>query len=310
VKPKALPLGIDLGSARIRVAACTLESDGPTIQRVVSHQLGSSDRPDEVLRNLIREAEAATRRCVIALHSPDATLRLIDFPHMSAHERERAARFETRRNLGQDDAVVRCSPRAVGKRFMVGAVARAHLRAKTEIADRAGLQVVAVDHEALALRRVLETDSAILDIGLTGSRLYAFGPDAFAAIALEYGGASFTEAIERSLNVPRPEAEKRKVATGFAGAAAAELGSFSSAVGRALLELKAQGFAPVERIVLTGNGARVPGLSLRLEQDTGCVAGLVAALPLTAGPYPIDVVRVNSCDWSAAVGLALWELSA
>jgi Tfp pilus assembly PilM family ATPase len=311
MKRRSLPLGIDVGHCRVRIAALSIEGDAVVLERTAAFDVGDQTgaaaigaRIDAERRRLgIRE-----RRCVLSLGEPEATLRSVCFPPMPARERARAARFEARRFYdGNDETTVQTAPIDASRGiYAVGIAPARALRARLETAQAARLRAVAVDHDAYAFRRVFPFADAVLDIGARRTRLYAYGENTPAGISIDAGSESFTAAIARSLGTDLESAERRKRTAGLAGAGDAELGAFAYSVGRALLWSRTQGVSGVARIVLTGNGARLPGLAARLERDTGCRIEVADRLAVAKSPYPYDALRAGAPDWALAVGLATW----
>jgi Tfp pilus assembly PilM family ATPase len=263
-----------------------------------------------LLAEALGELEVHERRCVCALGEPFAILRSVRFPPMSRWERERAARFEAARHIGYPlaEAAVRIvAIDASDARWALGVVRERELRRRCQLLECAGLRVVGVDHEAYALRRAFPSADAILDVGHAMSRFYAYGGDLPYGIALEAGSAGFTAAIGRALDIDLAGAERRKRLVGMAGAGESSLEAFVNDVARAIRTARSRGAADVQRIALSGNGARLAGLAERLRRDTGCDVELASQIaPVSGSAYPADVVRAHAPDWSLAIGLALW----
>jgi Tfp pilus assembly PilM family ATPase len=228
---------------------------------------------------------------------------------MPARERERAAQFEASRLVSLPRAEQWVLTRPIDQRagsYALGIVRRRRLSSLMAVTRAAGLRLVAVDHESFALKRSFPNADAVLDIGHDTARLYVFGSATPLGATIEGGAQEFTMAIARALSVDRETAERRKRTIGLGGSASEELHRFAHLVGRALLVSRAQSVGDVQSLVLVGNGARLPGLALRLERDTGCSVEVAASLHVERSSYPPDVVRASAPDWSLSVGLALW----
>ncbi|MDQ2864687.1 MAG: pilus assembly protein PilM [Candidatus Eremiobacteraeota bacterium] len=315
---RTLPLGIDFGSTRVRIALSEAAGDSqPRILSVVSRNLSESPASAELtaalLEEMLDELEVRERRCVLALRSPSAAIRAIHFPRMSAVERNRAARFEARRfanwNLDEEPSDVRVHPidRSQGV-YAVGAVRRDALDALLKPAKLARLKVIAIDHDAFALRRSFAQYDGVLDVGLERTALHAYGDDGPMSWLVASGGAEITRGIARDLAIDFAAAEKRKCILGSAGAGASACRELVAHVSH-IVE-RARGRTRLSRIALTGNGVRLPGLQAQLAAATSAIIEMPVSDLLRSDAYPDDVVRSAAPDWTLAAALSGWTVAA
>jgi Tfp pilus assembly PilM family ATPase len=312
-----LPLGIDIGTTRVRIAQLDVHRDAARLQRMIAFDLpetsGASPAAESIGRTIAqRLAELAVkeRRCVCALGEEEATIRPIVLPPMPQRERSKAARYEASRLIEYPigEALVRVQPLDPARNLIaIGIARRAALERKLAIVRAAGLRAVCLDHDGFALRRVAPRADAAIDIGLKCARFYALRSATPFGLVIPGGSIELTHALERSLSIDFERAERRKRTLGLAGAAEGELTAFSAAIGQALLVARKHGVGEIQQIVLVGNGARLPGLRERLERDTGCTLEIGAEPPVAASAYPSDVGRAGAPDWSLSIGLALWN---
>ena len=151
-RPQTLPLGIDIGRSRVRVAlSARLAGSKPALVAVASRDHAGD--PVAALREACTELHTAERRCVLALAAPDALLRTVEFPPMSRWERARAARFEAARFIDYPLADAAISLVAVPgtERWTIGIARRSALAAALRAARAARLRPLAVDDAAFAL---------------------------------------------------------------------------------------------------------------------------------------------------------------
>ncbi|HYW53372.1 MAG TPA: pilus assembly protein PilM [Dongiaceae bacterium] len=305
-----LPLGIDVGAARTRVAL--LERDASGVARLVA----VATRPtgdDAATAIAAAYAELATRerRCVLALGPADAMLRAAAFPAMRRAERARAARFEASRFVAYPlhEASVNVHATA-GERCVIAIARRSALDARVLGAKRAGLRPVAVDDAAFALMRAFPYADAVVDVGETATVL-VFPNDPLPAVrTFAAGGRAFTQAVVDSLGLDDATAEQRKRSVGLAGAGDHARDALIEQLATALIEHRATARTEPRAIALAGNGARLAGFAEALERAVAIPVRL-GALPNDASPaLPSDVVRAASPDWGLAYGLALWETAA
>ena len=315
MKFRTLPLGIDAGSARIRIALAEASTRGDVrIRAIAARDLPAGDGLfAALLDEMLEELGTRERRCVISLGEESASLRVVRMPKMTWAERGRAARFEARRftpwDLDVEPTVVRVHPhsRADG-RWTIGAVRRITLEERIAACASAGLRVSAVDHDALALRRAYPAYDAILDVGLERAAIHGYGESGPRSWSIPEGGARITRGIAGDLSIDEPSAERRKRILGAAGAGIRARDELVAAIREAIV--RARGCAPVLRIALTGNGARLPGLIPAIEAAAGARVEIPVSALLPDDVYPDDVLRAAAPDWALAAALSLWQHAA
>jgi len=320
---KLLPLGIDLGSTRARVACGESNREGAVriravVARDVPDDAVSPSQVEEpelvaaVIEEMIAEIGTRERRCVLAVGAPTCVLRTLRLPKMSWPERMRAARFEAQRfagwDLDEDNSIVRTHPvdRASGT-FAIGVAHPLSIHSRLSAVSSAGLRAVAVDHDAFAMRRVFPDCDAIVDIGSDRSGIHVFGASGPISLAAQTGGAAVTRGIAAELSIDMPTAERRKRILGCAGAG--QTASEEVIVAIAALVDRARSRTTIERIVVTGNGARLPNFARNLEEATSAITEMPVPEVLRNGAYPDDVVRAATPDWALAASLALWSVA-
>lgn len=307
---QALPLGIDIGSARTRVALTTRDGQGRASLVAVAVRPSTED-PATAIIEAIRELETKERRCVFGVSPPDGILRMMTFPPMRNRERERAARFEATRFIDYSlhDAAVRVDAiESAGRNFAVGILRKSVIARYQAAAKAAQLQVLAIDDSGFALARVFPGSDAILDIGMTGSVLHLFGRRLPKTHRFTTGGRAFTDAIASSLGIEFSEAEHRKTTIGIIGTGELLRDAFIDSIASEIIDFRAAGTGDVRSITLVGNGARLPNLADDIEAATAIPTTLAMFGPELSRTLPSDVLRAAAPDWSCAVGLSTWVL--
>jgi Tfp pilus assembly PilM family ATPase len=305
-----LPLGIDLGASRTRVALME-RRDGGAARLVAVAVRPTASEPAQALVAALTELGTRERRCILAVGAPAAMFRAVQFPVLARRERDRAARFEAARAIGSsiDAAVVRIIE-LDGSRCVLAVAPRRLIAERAAIVRAAGLRAVAIDDMAFALRRCVEPDAAVVDIGATLTSLVVYDEPVPMARVFATGGKALTEAIARGLGIDAGAAEHRKITIGLAGAGEAERDELIAQLVAALTSARALARAAIRSVVLTGNGARLAGFAGALEAALAMpVQPALLADDLTAA-LPADVVRAASPDWALACGLALWDAAA
>ena len=280
---RTLPLGVDLGRSRVRVALAEADGNGAArLRAVVARELpsdcassGEVEQPQlvaAVIEEMLDELGVRERRCVGAIGGASAALRVIRFPVMGWGERLRAARFEAQRfaswNLEEEASHVRVhAVDRADERYAVGVVRVRTLNARLGAFKAARLKPVALEHDACVFRRMLPEVDAIVDIGVEQTTLHTFGDSGPHSVVLGSGGDVVTQAIASDLSIDQPTAERRKRILGVAGAGAGARTQYAHDL--ASLVERARSRTSITRIALVGNGARVPGLANAIEDASG-----------------------------------------
>ena len=318
---RTLPLGIDIGTTRVRVADIESTPQGLRIRAVAVRDVsggtsssGALEDPQYVgalLEDALAELGTRERRCVCAIGEPDALLRTLTLPKMTSVERERAARFEAQRHIEYpvEEAVVRIHPVDAPAGIWALGIARSSAIVTRLAALRAaGLKPAAMDHEACALARALPGFDAIVDVGHQRTSLHIITKGAPVTLQAYNGGADVTRGIERELSLDAQSAEKRKRILGTAGAGERARASLTSDI--AALITQGRTLHAISRVAFVGNASRLAGISADLESATGALCETPVSDALRGQNYPEDVVRSSAADWTLSVGLALWSSNA
>jgi type IV pilus assembly protein PilM len=307
---KTLPLGIDYGRSRIRVALTTVDSEGtPKLEAVAARDV--LDDPVAALREARTELQTRERRCVIGISRPEALVRLISLPKMSRFERRRAAVFQAARYIDYPvtEAAISLTRLENLDRWALGVARRSALHTRVAAARSAGLVPLAVDDVAFALDRALRDADGTIDITDDTTRLTLFSRPVPYISDTPIGAMFLTEGIARSLGIDARTAEDRKRTVGFAGAGEAQRDALISAISILLASARDAGNTGVGRLLMIGNGSRVPGLPEAIERATGYAIRLAGLESDVSDTLPPDVLRAAGADWSIAFGLSLWYVA-
>ncbi|HEX5275244.1 MAG TPA: pilus assembly protein PilM [Candidatus Rubrimentiphilum sp.] len=311
---QSLPLGVDLGTSRIRVVHSVLRGARRLVRAVAVRDVSAgaitSDdvvEPEYVaalLEDAVRELRTTERRCVGALGRPAAKLNGIRLPAMTSFERTRTAHFEASRYIEYPvtEAIVRIQRLGDDSHLWVLGIVRARtLKARVACLRRARLRVRGMSDEGCVLRRCLPRYDAVLDIGEYRSTLHL--ANSLETFQSDSGGAEITSAIESDLNLGRAPAETRKRIVGTAGAG--ERAKAKLIASLASLFQDAAGIAACQRVAVVGNGARLPGLLEDLMAATGSVCEFAVSHALDGEIYSKDVLCAGAPDWTLAAALAV-----
>lgn len=316
MRARSLPLGVDIGTTRVRVLHAVATPDGPRVKAIAvrnaapgissSGRLNDPDAVAELLADALGELRTKERRCIASVGEPDAFLRPFHVPKMTSAERERAARFEAQRfiEFPISDAVVRVHRGFSPEDWVLGVASTSVLESRLAALRRAGLRPIAFDHEACALTRALPEFDAVVDVGHHRASIHVSGAVSPQTFHVYNGGADITTGIVRELSIDHYTAEKRKRILGTSGAGERARISLTSEI--ASLISSGRSARAIARLALIGNASRLPGLAAELESATGAMCEWPVPKMLCSDAYPDDVVRSGAPDWSLAAGLALW----
>lgn len=174
------PIGLDIGSARIKLVQLTQSGGVPAVYRhavipapaggLQDAKNGFTAALSETLKEMIKQAGCHHNRVQLSLQSQTATLRRITLPLMSPQEIARTMRWEAEKHLplSPEEAVFDYAfldSRIAGGNtvldFLLAAVPKAVAEDCFEAAAKAGLYPEAIEIAPLALRRAIEWCAAI-----------------------------------------------------------------------------------------------------------------------------------------------------
>lgn len=309
-------VGVDLGTTRIRVAFAKPFDAGKRIIAISARTLppgcivdGVVMDPEHVgmiLAQALDDVGAAGAEASISVAPPHANVRAVEFPKMSALERERAAYFESVRKLGSQRPLS-CTLAPIDKRagrFVLGAVYADVLSSRLFTLKCAGLPAARVDYEPLVFVRMYDFVDAVIDVGAAKTALYGTQAALPIAIHAPTGGNAVTDGIARDLALGQDVAERRKRLLGTAGAGEVAKTSLARVIAN-LIEAARSYDMQIERIALVGNGARLVGLSHTIQSAANVCVDERIPMGLLEAPYPDDVLRRARNDWMLCAGLAL-----
>jgi Tfp pilus assembly PilM family ATPase len=307
-------LGIDLGSTRIRVALSDQVRGKARLRAIGARDLGEQswledghglDFAAAILEQLVRELGLRKRQCVTALGEPHASVRTVRFPKMSWIERRRAARFEVMQNVRQ--GIVRIHP--LDRRTGTYAVAIAQedvVRRHAELLRKAGLRLLAIDHDAYAFARALPEFDAVADVGYERMRLHVGMGDGVASWTAECGGKYVTSGIASDLSIDFESAERRKRILGTSGAGESAREVCVRELCAMIERVQVRGSA-IAQLALVGNAARLPGFAREIAERTSLKVEVPLTPLLRAAGFADDVLVAASPDWTLAAALSTWR---
>lgn len=316
---KSYFVGIDVGTAEIKVAGVKLSSQGPEVvdlRRCPSPSGVWEDVFDEekLINSLQEVANPRVKEAISCLAGGQVVTRIIRLPSMSDREREKAVRLEVERLVPTpiDQLIIRSlwidgTGHANGGKVLVLAAPTSLVYRYHAVFSRTGLVLGVLDLPAFALyrlfRREIQGASALVDVGARSTNLvvvenqrivflrtFNLGGDVFTRSASEYYGVDFDEAERMKLEAAAT------VEDAFRGG----LMELGRELRRSLEFCATQEGVKVQEVILCGGGAKFKPLPSFLEGMLGVKVGVkVPDLPLSS---PYDPA------FAVAIGLALREV--
>ena len=299
----------------------------------------------EAVAALWKRHRLPRKNVIVGIASQNVIVRQVDVPHLEEAEMVDALPYQVQDaiSISVEDAVLDYVPLEefttpegdLMLSILVIAAQRDVVDGLVQIVGGAGVDVASIDLQAFGLVRAAfgtdlllggEGPQALLDIGGTMSQIVIVrgGITRFVRI-LPMGGGHFTEALSSGLAMSREDAEELKRRVGVLHDGFPE-GDDDESTARRILTRSADslieeirdsvsyyltqaGEAELERLVVSGNGARLPHLANRVGQALNARVEPVRVLD------HVSVGRVQMTESQlleyqpvlpAAVGLALW----
>jgi type IV pilus assembly protein PilM len=340
-------IGLDIGTTAVRAVELAVDGKRPRAivnfgqvglqpGTMVSGEIRDRTGLAEALRRLWREGRFSHRRVRVGIAGLRAIVRDIDMPLLPPDELESAVRFKADQVLPfpfdetvLSSQVVAQVAGADGPPTLRVQVAAAHaevIEALVDVLERAGLEPVSIDLQTAALARALTTGQpapeAVVSIGATLTLIVIHQDGKLQFVrTLDKGGQTVTSAIAAALDIPLRDAEVAKrsltaqrphdsmTAAACARAVSALVDEINNSI-RFFGSLA--GRHPVNRVLITGGGARTAGLLEAIGRAAGVPVVLASPLStLDASGLQLTPQQAADVDMVAAVpvGLALHDPS-
>lgn len=289
------------------------------------------------VRRLVVENRLKGRRVVLGISTPQVVVRSLALPDMPRDKLRQALPFQARDVLPipVDEALLdfsplpqttdvpagarRGTPGSVGSPTsaltpgLLTAAPRMPVMLAVQAVEKAGLTVERVDLSSFGLLRSIGTAGAaveaLVDVGseLTTIVIHRHGvPHVVRVVA--FGGRQLTERVADGMGVPFAEAELAKCTVGALGDSVAalqvrdELRGLLSEVRASLRFFVTTVGSAVQRVLLTGGTANLPGLDALLAVELEVPVALVTPLRHLAGaPDPLAAMAVPAVSGAGLV---------
>jgi type IV pilus assembly protein PilM len=333
-------LGVDIGSSAIKVVQLKDVRGVPTLETYGELQLGPYEGVDlgrgthlppqkmtEALIDILREAGATGKEVAFALSYNSSFTSTIAVPTLDPEKIAAMIPVEAKKYIPISLAKVSLDwfPLSVHEEdktthVLLSAIYNESLERYEAIMRQSGLNVVANEIEIFSSIRSIvapdDTTVAILDCGASATRVYIVKKGVIGKThSVLLSGVDVTHALEKTLNIEFREAEEMKRNVGLRGTAEDPRiqKTVVNSLERGLREIHTviQRFEEseeieIEKIILTGSGALLLGLSTYVQDMFSRPVFL--ADPFSKVAYPAfleDTLKEAGPAFAVAVGVAL-----
>ncbi len=329
---KTSVLGVDIGTSNIKIAQISHDST-PVLETygMVNSPYQLSGKQDtesvkkttDILKRLIERAGVTTNTCVISFPNSAVFTSVLELPQMNEAEMASAVEFEAKKYvpLALSDidlawTILSVDPLS-GKtvKILLTAVPKQITQNYQAILENMGLKAQAGEIEALALIRSLigseNINCVIIDIGAKATSLNIV-ENGFLRLSrnLNIGGDTITQKIGESLRLSFPRAEQFKKDFGVSSSTFIPetikpvLNIIKNEVKQLLTIYQSQN-VKVDKLILVGGGAMLPGIS-EYFSDLKVNVELGNPLKLIAFSKELEpVLKRYTLNLAVAIGLGL-----
>lgn len=259
-----------------------------------------------VLKQLLSSAKMKSDTVVMSVPIFSSFITVMELPNLNGKELENAVPFEARAYIPvplsevvldwivvptstagtaqpQNQTVVSTTPKTEKITVLLIAVPKEVVSKYQRIAEASGLKLAALESESFSLARSLVGKDMgtimLMDLGARSSNITIIdGGYIFMSHSAELSGREITRVVSSSLNITPERAEELKRTTGIAslGAEKGIAQVISPFVGKLVNEAERMNSLflkkddkKIEKIVLTGGAANLPGLAEYLSRNLG-----------------------------------------
>jgi len=283
------------------------------------------------LKSLINDLKIGNRAAVIALPEYEIVSRLVSLPPLEEKEIKDALTFEAETFVPYPLDKVSIDYEVIeedeGGRLTVFAIAARNdlISNYIKIFKAVGMELLAIESPAVSMRRILKQIATaseatmFLDIVQKYSDLIGFkNGNIYFARSISLGGESITRAISVNLGLDMASAEEYKKAYGIKemelegkikSAIMPVFESMAEEIRRAMALYSESNNRAIELLVLSGGGAKLPGLAEEFTRILGIEVQVIQPFLKIDSQKIVSPINleVDGYRFSTAVGLALRE---
>jgi type IV pilus assembly protein PilM len=296
-------VALDIGSTAIRAVELRGNSVPKTLVRYASlpidPRVSQSDAKDsmqslsDAVTALMDQGKFAEKNIVVGIPSNKVFATVVDFPKLPKNELEKTVSYQLESHIPSpldevkvDWALLGDSPTAENQvEVLISSVNNSYAEARLDALENIGLNVIALEPDALALARSLVPGTAtqpmlLLDIGdLATDLIITFNGSPRLIRSIPVGGQSFLKAAMQNLNVDQERAAEfvykfgmntEKLEGQVAKALQSTVDNLVNEVQKSIkfftTRYKQQ---QLDRIIVSGRASTVPNLALYIANSTG-----------------------------------------
>jgi len=283
----------------------------------------------DYLQRVIRAMGTKAKQAYVALPAFSAFTTLIELPEMSREDTERAIPFQSQQYIPAPLASVVVEWFPVGTRqnfsgsamqqiFLVS-VSKNTLKKYERILRGAGLKMAGAELESISLARVAslgQTPILIADIGSRSTSLCVAENGVLKySIQTDFAGSSLTQVLANGLNITLSRAESLKNSRGLAPRGGEQglstlmapiLDAIISEATRVLAGFERSFGRKVERVVLSGGGARLIGAEEYFSRELNLPTTQIEPFKRISYPSSLSArTAARATELAVVVGLAI-----
>ncbi|MFH1175429.1 MAG: type IV pilus assembly protein PilM [bacterium] len=301
----------------------------------------SDGQAADIIKRILKESGIKSKKVIMSAPVFSTFTSVIELPEMSEKEIESAINFEAKQYVPVPLTEVVLGWSVIGKKtydsvgnggsfnkilVLIVAIPRELANSFSTISDLAGLNLVALETESFALIRSLlgndKSTVAVVDIGSRATNItIVSGGFIRVSRGIETSGSEITKVLMKSMGVDYQRANELKKKIGLKE----EGGNMQiSSVLTLIIDIitgetkriidvfarKETQSGKIERIILVGGSAMIPGLAERFSEVSGVKT--VVGNPWSRVEYPQELEKTLEFigpSFSVAVGLAMRELN-
>ncbi len=333
----------DIGSSSIKLVYMVQTKKGWELEKlgmadlppeaIVDGSIIDSMTVTNALKELIKEHNVKVKDAVSSLTGHSVIIKKVSFPAMTEDELAESIQWEAEQYIPFPISEVNIDFQILGADIegggqmdvMLVAVKKDVINDYTNVIKEAGLNPAVIDVDSFALENMMEINYpvtpgetvAIVNIGasITSISVIVGGLTIFTR-SIPMGGNQFTEEIQRQLSVSFKDAENMKTGKGKGEGESASFNAAIETVSTNLtFEIKrsldfflggAQG-SYVNKIYLSGGGAKIEGLPALMQEKTGIPVEMIYPfnnIEVKAGFLDEEALKAMAPFFGVAVGLA------
>lgn len=336
VKENTHYFGLDIGTSSIKIVQLKksfgkfeLVSFGSApVDEEVSQSDSTIDKQkmSELIKNLVHSMHLFTKNVVVSLPGSVVFTTVIKLPKMPMSEMKKAVSYQAEQNIPLKIEDVRVDWQVIGETpgksevsVMIIAAPIIKTQKLADIVEGAGLELEAVEINALAAARSLQTNEAlhmIVDIGTYTTEVTVVQNGVVTLTrSIPVGGQVITRAIAQDLSIEKDQAEqfkrkfgvdKDKMEGKIFKAAKPVLKNLVEEIERSMKYYSETFNQNITSIKLTGGSSKMLGIQKYISEELG--TGVVYGNPWGMVVHKPDVtnqLQQNAPDFAVAVGLAM-----